>query len=173
MNSSAPRILRPSRVVALALIALAVLGLAYLRYGSPERAVSVAHGAKAGDLTLASCEYETENGTITADCGTLVVPETRSDPQSRLIALPVMLVRAKTDAPKEPMFFLTGGPGESNIEFAAEFADRYVANRDFVVVGYRGAEGSVRLDCPERARRAATATSDTAFVGSRKPAMPR
>ena len=49
--------------------------------------------------------------------------------------------------PKEPVFFLTGGPGQSNMEF--EFANRYADDRDFVLVGYRGVDGSVRLDCPE------------------------
>jgi pimeloyl-ACP methyl ester carboxylesterase len=30
-----------------------------------------------------------------------------------------------------------------------EFASRYADDRDFVLVGYRGIDGSVRLDCPE------------------------
>ena len=75
------------------------------------------------------------------------MPETRADPESRLIALPVTRIRARSDDPKEPVFFLTGGPGQSNMEF--EFASRYADDRDFVLVGYRGMDGSVRLDCPE------------------------
>jgi pimeloyl-ACP methyl ester carboxylesterase len=75
------------------------------------------------------------------------VPETRADPESRLIALPVTRIRATSTDPKEPVFFLTGGPGQSNMEF--EFANRYTGDRDFVLVGYRGVDGSVRLDCPE------------------------
>ena len=75
------------------------------------------------------------------------MPETRADPESRLIALPVTRIRAMSDDPKEPVFFLTGGPGQSNMEF--EIASRYTDNRDFVLVGYRGVDGSVRLDCPE------------------------
>ncbi|HSK90127.1 MAG TPA: alpha/beta hydrolase, partial [Euzebyales bacterium] len=149
MDPRTPRTVRPSRVVALVLIALAVLGLAYLRYGPSESPVSVPPGAKAGDLTLEPCEVEAASGPQPAECGTLVVAENPADAEPRLLALPVVRVRAETDAPREPVFFLTGGPGESNIEFAAEFADRYVANRDFVVIGYRGADGSVRLDCPE------------------------
>jgi hypothetical protein len=89
MDTPTTRISRPSRIVALVLIALAMLGLAYLRYGPGDRAVSVPSGAKAGDLTLESCEYATDSGSNAADCGTPVMPANRADPQSRLITLPV------------------------------------------------------------------------------------
>ena len=56
-------------------------------------------------------------------------------------------IRAMSDDPKEPVFFLTGGPGQSNMDF--KLANRYTEDRDFVLVGYRGVDGSVRLDCPE------------------------
>jgi hypothetical protein len=46
----------------------------------------VPEGAKAGDLVLAPYTYATEGGDYDADCGTLVVPENRADPRSRLIA---------------------------------------------------------------------------------------
>src|SRR5215207_4501335 len=141
------RIFTPTRVVALALIAVLVTGLLYVRLAPGEGPVSVPEGASSGDLILEPCEYATENGSYPADCGTLVVPETRADPESRLIALPVTRIRARSDDPKEPVFFLTGGPGQSNMDF--QFANRYTDDRDFVLVGYRGIDGSVRLDCPE------------------------
>jgi pimeloyl-ACP methyl ester carboxylesterase len=140
-------ILTSTRVVALALIAFLVIGLLYLRFAPGAGPVAVPKGASAGDLILEPCEYATESGSYPADCGTLVVPETRADPEPRLIALPVTRIRARSDDPKEPVFFLTGGPGQSNMEF--EFASRYAEDRDFVLVGYRGVDGSVRLDCPE------------------------
>jgi pimeloyl-ACP methyl ester carboxylesterase len=140
-------IFTPTRVVALALIAVLVTALAYLRFAPGAGPVAVPEGATAGDLILEPCEYATENGSYPADCGTLVVPETRTDPESRLIALPVTRVRAMSDDSKEPIFFLTGGPGQSNLEF--DIANRYADDRDFVLVGYRGVDGSVRLDCPE------------------------
>ena len=149
MDASARTIFTPARLVALALIALLVWALVAMRTGGESAALAVPDGAQAGDLSLEPCEVETGSGPRQAECGTLVVPETRGDPQSRLLALPVVRVPARTDAPREPVFFLTGGPGESNIEFASEFADRYIENRDFVAIGYRGAEGSVQLDCPE------------------------
>jgi pimeloyl-ACP methyl ester carboxylesterase len=119
----------------------------YVRFAPGESPVAVPEGASAGELMLEPCEYAGENGSYAADCGALVVPETRADPESRLIALPVMRIRATSDDPKEPVFFLTGGPGQSNMEF--EIANRYTDDRDFVLVGYRGVDGSVRLDCPE------------------------
>lgn len=136
----------PARLVALVLIALTGLGLAYLHFQGDSR-VSVASGAKAGDLTLKACEYATEDGAYDADCGTLVVPENRHDPDSRLIALPVTRIRATSDDPQEPIFRLEGGPGKTNMEFSN--ASRFADDRDVVLVGYRGVDGSVRLDCPE------------------------
>ena len=140
------RAFTPARIVALALITLAVLALGYLRF-APDDSVSVPSGAQAGDLTLESCEYATEGGRYAADCGTLVVPENRADPESRLIALPVTRIRATSDDPKEPVFRLEGGPGITNMTFPA--ANRLAEEHDIVLVGYRGVDGSVRLDCPE------------------------
>ena len=140
------RAFTPGRIVALALIALAVAGLAYLRF-APGADVSVPAGAKAGDLTLDRCDYATEKGSYAADCGTLVVPENRADPKSRLIALPVTRIRARSDNPAEPIFRLEGGPGVTNMEFAR--ASRFADHHDVVLVGYRGVDGSSRLDCPE------------------------
>ena len=51
--------------------------------------MTVPAGAKAGQLSLHPCHYGTEQGSYAADCGTLVVPENRAQPGSRLIALPV------------------------------------------------------------------------------------
>jgi pimeloyl-ACP methyl ester carboxylesterase len=137
----------PARIVALALIALLAGGLAYLRFGPDSRAVSVPAGAKAGDLILERCDYATEAGSYEADCGTLVVPENRANPQSRLIALPVTRIRARSDNRGEAIFRLEGGPGKTNMEF--ENASRFAENHDVVLVGYRGADGSSVLDCPE------------------------
>jgi pimeloyl-ACP methyl ester carboxylesterase len=136
-----------TRIVALVLIGLAFLGLAYVKVASTEEAVSVPPGALAGDLLLHPCTYSTEDGSYAADCGTLVVPENRADPQSRLIALPVTRIRSPSDQPSEPVFWLKGGPGLTNMQLP--WANRFAADRDVVLVGYRGVEGSLVLDCPE------------------------
>ena len=67
MDTQTTRISRPSRIVALVLIALAVAGLAYLRYGPSDTTVSVPPGAKPGDLTPESDEYATDSGSYAAD----------------------------------------------------------------------------------------------------------
>jgi pimeloyl-ACP methyl ester carboxylesterase len=131
----------------LVLVAVLAGGLAYLRFGSDDGSVSVPSGAKAGDLILERGEYATEDGSYAADRGTLVVPENRADPQSRLIALPVVRIHARSDQPAEPVFRLEGGPGKTNMEF--QYASRFAADRDVVLVGYRGVDGSSVLDCPE------------------------
>ncbi len=149
MTAATPRQkpLTRSRIVALAIIGLAVLGLAYLRFAPDASPVSVPKGAHAGDLILESCTYATEEGGYEADCGTLVVPENRADPKSRLIALPVTRIHARSDHPAKPIFRLEGGPGITNTQF--KNASRFAADHDIVLVGYRGMDGSVRLDCPE------------------------
>jgi pimeloyl-ACP methyl ester carboxylesterase len=141
------RLLTPGRIVALLLIAAAVAGLAYVAFGRGTDPVSVPTGAKAGDLILERCDYATEDGSYAADCGTLVVPENRADPQSRLIALPVTRIRARSNRKAEPVFRLQGGPGITNMKFSQ--ASRFADGRDVVLVGYRGMDGSSVLDCPE------------------------
>ena len=137
----------PARIVALVLIAIAASGLAYLHFAPGTTAVSVPSGAHAGQLTLKPCSYATEHGSYAADCGALIVRENRHDAKSRLIALPVTRIRARSAHPADPVFRLEGGPGISNMHFAD--ASRFAGNRDVVLVGYRGVDGSSVLDCPE------------------------
>src|SRR6185436_20157785 len=94
MPPRTPRTFTAGRLVALVLIGLAALGLAYLHFSRDSAAVSVPAGAQAGDLRLESCHYGTEKGSYAADCGTLVVPENRHRADSHLIALPVTRIRA-------------------------------------------------------------------------------
>ena len=117
--------------------------------GAEETApLAVPDGAQAGDLAgLEACTYEAQDAKYVADCGTLVVPENRADPNSRLIALPVIRVRATGSNPAEPIFWLQGGPGASNMR--APVVPWFIENHDIVLVGYRGMDGSVVLNCPE------------------------
>ncbi len=116
-----------------------------------ETVISVPEGAQAGELVgLESCQYETGNVQYAAECGTLVVPENRSNPDARLIALPLMRIQATAVDPAEPIFWLSGGPGQSNMRFShPQDLTALLENHDFVLVGYRGVDGSVVLDCPE------------------------
>jgi len=128
---------------------IALLSLMLAACGSAKKApVTVPAGAQAGDLVdLEPCTYKAGDVDYAADCGMLVVPENRADPNSRLIALPVIRVRATGDNPAEPIFYFAGGPGASNLHF--QHLEDVVENHDFVQVGYRGVDGSVVLDCPE------------------------
>jgi len=136
-----------ARIVALALIGAAVLGLAYLHFATGKDSVSVPSGAHAGQLKLHPCHYATEDGSYAADCGTLVVRENRHKADARLIALPVKRIHARSATPGVPIFRLQGGPGISNMEFTA--ASRLADKHDVVLVGFRGIDGSTRLDCRE------------------------
>ncbi len=141
------RIYNPSRIVALAVIGVMLLGLTYIGFASGGAAVAVPQGAHAGQLTMHPCTYATEKGAYRADCGTIVVPEDRANPRSRLIALPVTRILARSSHPLAPIFHLNGGPGTTNMTFPQ--ADRLAADHDVVMVGYRGVDGSSVLNCPE------------------------
>src|ERR1700722_15933631 len=136
-----------ARIVALLVTIVLLTGLTYLGVSSSPETVSVPQGAHAGQLTMHPCTYPTENGTYRADCGTLVVPENRADPRSRLIALPVTRILARSSHPFAPIFHLNGGPGITNMTFPQ--ASRLTAQHDVVMVGYRGVDGSSVLNCPE------------------------
>jgi pimeloyl-ACP methyl ester carboxylesterase len=126
--------------------------------GGKQDAVTVPEGAQVGELAgREPCIYERGDVEYAADCGTLVVPENRSKPDSRLIALPVIRVHALGDSPAEPIFWLTGGPGDSNMHFPG--LKGLIEDHDLVMVGYRGMDGSVVMECPEMAR-AATGVGD-------------
>lgn len=134
------------RIVALVITAAVIGTLAVLNVW-PQSTLSVPDGARAGQLSMGKCDYPTEAGTVRAECGTLVVPENRRDPATDLIALPVIRLRTTAPQPREPVFRLGGGPGATNMNFPQ--ASRLTADRDVVLVGYRGVDGSRRLDCPE------------------------
>jgi pimeloyl-ACP methyl ester carboxylesterase len=142
-----PRAFTGVRIVAVLVIIVLLMGLTYLRVSSGTDTVSVPQGAHAGQLTMHSCTHPTAGGSYRADCGTLIVPEDRADPRSRLIALPVIRILARSSHPLAPIFHLTGGPGITNMKFPD--ANRLLAQHDVVMVGYRGVDGSSVLNCPE------------------------
>jgi len=104
-------------------------------------------GAVAGDFDVVPCVHVAREVEYAAECGTLIVPENRNDPDSRLIALPVKRIPASGGAPAEPIFWLTGGPGTSNMDYSR--VEWFHENHDIVLIGYRGVDGTVHLSCPE------------------------
>ncbi len=141
---------RTQWIVGITLAIVAVLLVASCS-GREEEPIPVLAGTQAGELvSMEPCKYEHDDREYAADCGTLVAPENRSNPDSRLIALPVIRIHALGDRPAEPIFWLAGGPGNSNMQFPG--IGGLIENHDLVMVGYRGRDGSVVLECPEMAR---------------------
>src|ERR1700733_5438050 len=99
-----PKAFTWARIAALLVTIVLLTGLTYLGASSSSGTVSVPQGAHAGQLTMHPCTYPTEKGAYRADCGTLVVPEDRADPRSRLIALPVTRILARSPHPLAPIF---------------------------------------------------------------------
>jgi pimeloyl-ACP methyl ester carboxylesterase len=134
----------PNRCVALAAaIILSGCGLNEKPRPRPEPPI----GASAGDLEIAPCVHVARDVEYAAECGTLIVPENRQDENSRLISLPIKRIRASGDAPAEPIFYLTGGPGMSNLNYRR--TEWFHSNHDIILVGYRGVDGTTYLSCPE------------------------
>jgi pimeloyl-ACP methyl ester carboxylesterase len=75
------------------------------------------------------------------------VPENRNNENGRLIQLPIIRIKSKVETPRDPIFTLTGGPGSPNITSSPHLW--MLENHDLVMVGFRGVDGSVILDCFE------------------------
>jgi len=138
-------------VLLLIVLALTVGGFLLAARGRKPASIPLAvpQGAEPGDLTgLKNCAYQAEGSktVFDAQCGTLTVAENRDVASSRLIALPVVRILAKTPNPAEPVFWLMGGPGETNLSWTPP--GWILQKHDVVLVGYRGVDGSVVLDCP-------------------------
>jgi len=84
-----------------------------------------------------------------SDYGVITVSENRNKFNSRLINIPFLRIHSRSDNPLEPVFGLTGGPGQKNIKWDWGFAGTFLPDHDFVIVGYRGVDGSTVLYCPE------------------------
>lgn len=105
--------------------------------------------ASSGNLILEPCTYTARDIDFSAQCGWLTVPENRSDLDSRLIHLPVTRVKALDRVGLQPIYYLAGGPGQTNMGFSR--LQGLIDRHDIVMVGYRGVDGPVRLECPEYA----------------------
>lgn len=82
--------------------------------------------------------------------GFVEVPENYDDPKSKRIQLPVLIIKSTNINPLEPVFWFDGGPGGTNIVSQSKIdlpsAANTLKNHDFVCVGYRGVDGSVKLE---------------------------
>ncbi len=95
------------------------------------------------DFLIDSLKFEALQGFVE-------VPEDYNDRNSSRIQLPVLVIKTSNKNPKEPVFWLDGGPGGSNIisrdKINLRSAANALKNHDFVCVGYRGVDGSIKLE---------------------------
>jgi len=99
-------------------------------------------------LQLQDC---TLAGDRKARCGTLEVPEDRTNPAGRRLALKVAVIPAVSrSAQPDPLFLLAGGPGQSAIETFPDLVNAFEQinqERDLVLVDQRGTGESNPLRC--------------------------
>ncbi|GAB5554743.1 MAG: alpha/beta fold hydrolase [Saprospiraceae bacterium] len=84
--------------------------------------------------------------------GYLIVPENRTDPQSKSIQLPVYIFKSRNPNPKaDPIIYTVGGPGYTTMTSAPYMNYySYLDDRDFILFEQRGTLYSKpHLDCPE------------------------
>lgn len=98
---------------------------------------------KPGNLYLESKTIKIASQKFDTEEGFLIVNENPSDTLSRKNRLPVLRIRSVSKNPGEPIFWLNGGPGQSNMTYCPLIG--LLANHDFVLVGYRGVDGSTVL----------------------------
>lgn len=105
--------------------------------------------AAAENVVRETRQIEIGSDTFAADFGTITVPENRSTMTSRLISIPFLRIRSTARTPAEPIFGFAGGPGATNMSWSRQIARTFLPDHDFVLVGYRGVDGSTVLECPE------------------------
>ena len=104
-------------------------------------------------LALTTCRLEHPQGlaSLEAECGTLLVPENRTQRGGRQLPLFVARIPAlsRTHQP-EPLFVIAGGPGLGASTFYAAVAPAFARirrDRDIIIVDQRGTGRSRPLNC--------------------------
>ena len=141
---------RPTWLVVLLAAALA-LGACSARTGEP----ASPPGRMLGGEPLAPCVVQGEvpvKAQVPGLCGTLQVPEDRSNPGGRQVGLHVAVIPAVAAVPRpDPLFAIAGGPGDASTQFFAWLPGMYAgvhATRDIVLVDQRGTGASNPLVLP-------------------------
>ena len=120
--------------------------LTFLALPAPGRALEVPARFQG---KLHSCPIADADGKGEALCGSYEVFENREARSGRKIALQISLLPATgPDPAPDPLFFLSGGPGEGAVASAEEFLQSpFRVQRDIVLVDTRGTGGSNGLFC--------------------------
>lgn len=98
--------------------------------------------SKGKDIVIDNKNYSTLTGNIE-------VSEDYKNINSRKIQIPIFIVKSSNTNPSEPIFWLDGGPGASNIlsenKVISASPIKLLENHDLVCIGYRGVDGSTIL----------------------------
>jgi pimeloyl-ACP methyl ester carboxylesterase len=125
----------------------AAVPIVFRRPGAAAAAFTLKPATK-GRVHLEPCRAA--SGAIEALCGSYELFENRQTRAGRRIALNLMIIPAKADAPDpDPLFALAGGPGQSATESfpLAAYVRTIAEHRDVVLVDQRGTGKSNPLDC--------------------------
>ena len=131
------------------LAALAIAGIVtLLRAGNDDPEEPAEDTAESGSIVSDCPPGEGLEGAL---CGTLEVPEDRSNPDGRQIALNILVAPASEQGGEpDPVFILAGGPGQAATELAPlvrQLLPDLFRQRDFVFVDQRGTGESNPLTC--------------------------
>lgn len=98
-------------------------------------------------LKLTTAEYGLPRGKISR--GSYAVYEDRDAHSGRMIHLDLVILHATGPYPKaDPLFYLAGGPGQSNVDLAGGYVESWIREeRDIVLVNVRGTGGDNDLQC--------------------------
>ena len=100
-----------------------------------------APGAEPAPAPRLTIEHRQLAGGIEAEAGTLLVPENRSAASSREIPVRFLRLRSRAKAPRAPLFYLAGGPGDRAVSEDARtlaFWRPFLAVSDVVLIDQRG-----------------------------------
>jgi len=93
-----------------------------------------------GEVEWEQCPFQDPG--IGIECGALVVPADRDDPDAGTVRLRFGLVAADGDAPEDPIVYLAGGPGQSAMEFVPQayglLYEPLAGDRDLIILDQRG-----------------------------------
>jgi pimeloyl-ACP methyl ester carboxylesterase len=106
-------------------------------------------------MRLEPAVFRTANGeSVEAESGSLIVPENRRRPGSRLIELSFMRLKSRAGKPGIPTLYLVGGPGGqaiAQVRMLFPLYSRLLDAGDLILLDQRGAGTSKpNLDCGER-----------------------
>lgn len=133
------------------IVSLLVVGTAQAAASPPPRKAPALNDR----LTLAPCRISREaNGgsgkrvDVDARCGTFRVPENRSLARSPLLPLRLVILPSRSSRPREPVFILSGGPGQPATEQAQYYHGGWqTENHDVVLLDLRGTGEGTALNC--------------------------